>query len=59
MKKEISPFSRWVSLDCKVWEKREWGWKFIGISKSIHILHVMQLISTDWDHPDDVYKEEE
>lgn len=50
--------SRWVSSDCRVWERREWGWKYIGIAKSPHLLDVMEVLATDCDHPSDVFIEE-
>lgn len=56
-KKQYPLKSRWVCPDSRVWEKREWGWKFIGIAKSQHLIHVMEVLSTDCDHPSDVFHE--
>lgn len=57
--KDYPNYSRWVNgMDCRVWEKRDWGWKFIGVAKSHHPIHGMEIISTDADHPDDVFHEE-
>jgi hypothetical protein len=53
--KDYPKYSRWVSPDCRVWEKREWGWKFLGIAKSQHAIDVLSLISTDCDHPEDIF----
>ena len=57
MDKEYPNFSRWISTDCKVWEKRNWGWKFIGITKSFCAIDAMELSSHDCDHPDDIFQE--
>lgn len=46
--------SRWYVVDGKVYEKRDWGWKFLGISKSGHPIHIMELDSHDWDSPYDI-----
>lgn len=50
-------YSRWVSLDKRVWEKRDWGWKFLGFAKSVSFLDIMELNYTDCDHPYDVFIE--
>lgn len=47
-------YDRWVSPDCRVWEKTTWGWQFLGIAQSQHAIHVLQLESTDCDHPQNV-----
>lgn len=49
---------RWVSNDHRVWEHRKWGWKFLGVAKSYHMLHVMELPCNDCDHPLDVIIED-
>lgn len=51
-------FSRWIDNDNRVWEKRCFGWKFIGISESKNICDVFSIQSHDCDHPNDIYKEE-
>lgn len=53
--KNYTKYSRWVGPDCRVWERREWGWKFIGVAESLYPIHVMDVISTDADHPDDIF----
>lgn len=50
--------SRWTDSECRVWEKREWGWQFIGVAKSLHINHIMELISIDCDHPQNLFHQE-
>ena len=50
--------TRWVALDCRVWEKRNWGWKFLGFAKSKFPAHILEVPSTECDHPDDVFHEE-
>ncbi len=54
--KAYPDFSRWVAPDCKVWEKRPYGWKYLGISKSLSEIHIMELQSHDCDHPEDIIK---
>ena len=49
---------RWVGVDCRVWEKKSWGWKFLGFSKSQHLSHVLEIPSNDCDHPHDIFSEE-
>jgi len=54
-KKQYADFDRWVcTVDNRVWERRSWGWKFIGVAKSQNPLHLMEVISTDADHPSDI-----
>lgn len=56
--KEYSPGSRWIADDLRVWEKREWGWKFLGYAESFYPGHVISVPSHDWDHPSDIFHEE-
>ena len=55
---EYKDYNRWIGPDCKVWEKRYWGWKFIGVAKSQHALHIMDIPSSDCDHPYHIFFEE-
>ena len=52
---EYEESDRWVSGSGKVWEKRSWGWKFLGIVNSYNFHHVMGLCSTECDHPEDIF----
>lgn len=58
MRDEYALGDRWVCSDGRVWEKKDWGWKFIGIARSTSILDVFDLKSTNADHPWDVFVEE-
>lgn len=49
--------TRWISPDCKVWEKHEWGWKFLGIAKSTSIFDMFELKSHDCDSDQDIFKD--
>jgi len=45
--------SRWYDISTKkIWEKREWGWKFLGYAEST--TDVLKLQSVNWDHYDDI-----
>lgn len=58
--KNCRPASRWISLpDLHVWQSREWGWKFIGVAKSGNWRDIFSLVSTDCDHPYDIFNDEE
>ncbi len=46
---------RWVAVNLMVWEKRIWGWKFIGVAESQNPQHILKLVPTDCDHPEDIY----
>jgi len=50
-------YARWVTTDCEVFEKRSWGWKFIGIAKSATPCDVMNVLYNDCDHPKDIINE--
>jgi len=56
--RQYTNYSRWVAPDLRVWEKRDWGWKFLGYAESLYPAHVMSVLSHDWDHPSDVFHEE-
>lgn len=50
-------WSRWACYDGRVWEKRDWGWKFLGYADSLSFCDVTFLPSTDADHPYDIFNE--
>lgn len=45
---------RFVAADRRVWERREWGWKFLGFSKSRCPADIINIPSTDCDHFEDI-----
>lgn len=52
---EIKVGTRWLSSN-KVFEKREWGWKFLGMVHSM--VEAFEKPSNDVDHPEDIFNEE-
>lgn len=51
---EYPDFTRWIDKYLCVWEKREWGWKFIGSAKSNSANHILELVSHDCEHLSDI-----
>lgn len=59
MREEDNPiYTRWINPDNMVWEKREWGWKYLGISESKSPIHILDMLSNDCDHPMDIVADE-
>jgi hypothetical protein len=51
--------TRWINDNCEIYEKRDWDWKFLGVSKSQYLIHVMEVLTTDCDHEKDIYQMDE